>query len=370
MNRHHENRIFSDYNKVAVFDENFNIVWCDDDRLFRRIAVSHERLENKFITTNVGETVVHFFLYHGRYHRAFINRLPNGGFICKIAKEITDEELKNDELFEYLDEVCHNSLNIFSMADMLEDYANNTRYNCDSFHENVSIQKKTSLSIYNYCQNIIRAFDNKENCYNIPLQKYLIRTLDIIQFATRRFSRRITLFADPVFPVTNINYSKFELALYNIIKLALIYSTGNDDITVYIRRSSANNIEVETNFRLNTDYRLMNCKLEMHVIKHIFRKLNGHFEFTEENKTLYARGTFTSGYSLNEGDISPGMDIEFIGNSELFEKKESNERYIMIYSRIPAKNNMLASEVAELTDVDDKEIRFAEMFFGDIEVYN
>ena len=135
MNRHPESRIFSDYYKSALFDNEFNILWCDDQRLFHRISIAHDRITNKLITANAGETVVHFFLYNGRYHRAFIDTIPGIGYMCRISKEITDEELKMDELFEYLDEVCHSSLNVISTADMLDDYVRNTRYNIDVFHE-------------------------------------------------------------------------------------------------------------------------------------------------------------------------------------------------------------------------------------------
>lgn len=370
MNRHHEKRIFSDYYKSAVFDSEFNIKWCDDERMFRRIAVAHERIKDKLITANHGETVVHFFLYNGSYHRAFIDRIPDVGFICRVSREITDEELKFEDLFEFLDEICHSSINVISMADMIEDYVGSTKYNPDIFHEECLIQKKVTMSIYNYCQNMIKAFNNNTDCDKLPLQRYLNRTLDIIQFATRRLSKKVTLFTDLVFPVSQIDYSKFEMALYNIIKIALIYSAGNDDILLYLRRVTTKNIELEMSFRLNTEYRLMNCKLEMHVIKHIFRKLNGYFEFFEENNVFYAKGSFKSDYSFDEADITPGRDIRFIGTPEILEKKENNDRYIKIYSKIPAQKHLLASEVAELKDVDDKEIWFAEMFFGDIEIYD
>lgn len=370
MNRHPESRIFSDYYKSALFDSKFNILWCDDQRLFHRISVAHDRITNKLITANSGETVVHFFLYHGRYHRAFIDAIPGVGYMCRISKEITDEELKYDELFEYLDEVCHSSLNVISTADMLDDYVRNTKYNIDVFHEECVFQQRTAMNIYNYCQNIVRAFNNNTNSDKLPLQKYLNRTLDIVQYATRRLSKKVTLFTDFVFPVSQIDYSKFELALYNIIKIALIYSVGDDDILIYLRRSSTDSIELEMSYGVNTGFGFKKCKLEMHAVKHIFRKLNGHFEFFEENNILHARGSFKSGFSFNEDDITPGRDIRFICNPELLEKKENNERYIKIYSKIPAKKHLLASEVAELADVDDKEIWFAEMFFGDIEVYD
>lgn len=366
-NLNHRKRFFSNFYHVAMFDQDFNIEWCDDNKLFHRIAVAHKRIEKKLITVNNGDTIVHFFLYQGRYQRALFNKFSNGYCLCRISKEIIQEELKVEDLFEYLDEISHSSLNIFNMTEILEDYADKTSYNLDVFHVGYKAQKKESLAIYNRCQNILRAFNDENNCDLIPFQKYLLRTLDIVQHATKKIPKTISLYSDPVFPATKIDYSKFELALYNLIKIALIYSTGPENIMMYVRRETLKEISVEMSFNLNTEFKLGNCKLEMHVIKYIFRRLKGHFEFYEENNTLFLRGVFLADFSFTDEEITPGRDLEFIGNWDLFEQKEINPKYMKIYNRIPANSGLLASNVTDFSDIDD-DVRFAEMFFKDLEL--
>ncbi len=368
-NLHHENRIFSNFSLTAMFDSNFNIVWCDDEKLFHRIAVAHERINNKLITTQNGEAVVHFFLYNGRYHRALINKFSDGCFLCRVSREIIPEELKVDDLFEYLDDISHNSLNILNLAEILADYVKKTPYNLDDFHAECKSQKKEALTIYNYCQNILRAFNNDTSCEFIPFQRYLLRTLDIVQHATKRIPKVISLYSDLIFPATKIDYSKFELALFNILKIALIYSVNSENLLLYIKRDSIKEISVEMSFRLISEFKLENCKLEMHVIKYIFRKLNGHFEFYEENNMFFIKGIAKAEFAFTESEITPGRDLKFIDNWDLLERKENNVKYLKIYDRIPDKNNMLASNITEFSDIDDDDIKFAEKFFGDIEVF-
>ena len=366
IDRHHENRVFSEFNQVGVFDRNFNILWCENERLFHRIAVAHKRLESKIISADNGKTAVHFFLYDGRYHRAKINALSDGTYLFRVAKEIEKEELEMDELFDYLDEISHNCLDILTMTDILEEYLNRSKYISDAFHENVDVQKRKTLEIYNYCRNMLEVFNRESNSEFIPLQKYLIRTLDIVQHVIRRLPKKIALYSDLTFPATKVDYSKLELALYNLIKFALIYSTGNKDLLLSVRRITIKEIEVEMSFRVNSEFSFANCRLEMHTIKHLFRKLNGHFEFYEEDNMMHARGLFEAEFSLNADDIAPGRDIEFIDDPELLDRKKNSDKYIKIYRNVSDKGNMLASGAVDFSDVEDDDVRFAERFFGDV----
>lgn len=366
INRHHEKRTFSEHCNFACFDKNYNIEWCDNQDLFRRIVLSNKRIRQKFETVKFGETVVHYFLYKGTYHRALIDRTTTGGFVCRISKEIVDEKLKIDELFEYIDDVSHNSLNIMTLADIIEEYALNTGYNNDYFHEHFNEQRKAAIGIYNHCANIISIFDNESNEEFIPLQKYIFRTLDIIQFVTRKLPSKISLFLDLVFPVTKIDYSKLELAIYNLIKFSLIHAYDTKELVLSIKRESLKEISVEMDFRLNPEFSFSSSKLEMHVIKHLFRKLNGHFEFFEEGNRMYAKGIFSADYSLDKQDIAEGRDIEFIDTPHINERKAESDKYIRIYRNITDKSKAFASNRTGFSDIEEESVRFAELFFGDI----
>ena len=365
INRHHECRTFSEHNYFACFDKDFEIEWCDNYELFRRIVLGNKRIQQK-IESATEKTIVHYFLYKGVYHRALIERTTKGGFVFKVAKEIVNEKLIIDDLFEYLDEISHNCLNILTVSDIIEEYAENTGYNNDFFHEHFNEQRKATLGIYNYCANILKIFNNKENEEFIPLQKYLFRTLDIIQHVVRKLPIKITMYSDLVFPATKINYSKLELALYNLIKFAMIHTAEQEELHLSVKRESLDEISVEMNFRVKPDFKFSDSKIEMHIIKYLFRILNGHFEFYEEGNMLCAKGVFTAEFSLNSGDIAQNRDIEFIDDPEIMKKKATSDKYVRIYRNITSQNKAFASNMSALSDVEDECVRFAELFFGDI----
>ena len=97
--------------------------------------------------------------------------------------------------------------------------------------------------------------------------------------------------------------------------------------------------------------------------------MNGHFEFYEENNMFFLQGIFEADFAFTEEEITPGRDLKFIGNWDLLKRKEDNPKYLKIYERIPDKNNMLASNITEFSDLDVEDVKFAEKFFGDIEVF-
>lgn len=366
INRHHENRIFSNYSYAAFLNNDFKIEFSDNDELFRRIVVAHTRLKEKLKNTEKGGTVVHYFLYKGIYHRATISAVSSGGYFCRIAREITDDELKLDDLFEFIDELSHSCLNVLNFSDEIKRYGDITDYNEDYFHQNLDFQKKETMGMYSRCQNFLKIFNDKSNEEFIPLHKYLVRTFDIIRFATRRSPKKISLFADTVFPATKLNYSKFELAVFNLVKFALIHSADTERPLLFIKRDSLKEISVETEFRLNPDFSFSESKLEMHIIKHLFRELGGHFEFSEEGCMMYAGGRFEAEFSLDERVIPADRNIEYTNEPNLKEKKAASNRYVKIYQNGTSKNKMLSSNITGFSDVEDKYVGFAEMFFGEI----
>ena len=368
INRHHENRIFSEHSYAAFLNDDFQIELSDDDELFRRIVVAHTRLKKKLENTEKGGTVVHYFLYKGIYHRARISAVSTGGYFCRIAREITDDELQIDDLFEFFDDLSHSCLNVINLSEQIEQYGNSTDYNKDYFHENINFQKKETIGMYNRCQNFLKIFYEKSNEEFIPLHKYLVRTLDVIHHATRRTNKTISLFCDTVFPATKVNYSKLELAIFNLVKFALIHSALKDDLLLFVKRDSLKEIVVEMKFRLNPEFSFSESKLEMHIVKHLFRELGGRFEFSEKDNIVYASGRFEAEFSLNEKDIPPERNIEFINEPNIKEKKASSSRYVKIYQNCTSNNKMLSSNLTVFSDVENKYIRFAEMFFGDIEI--
>lgn len=359
--------VFSDHYYTGVFDSDFRVLYSDHARLFRLLSIGGKKLIARINNSKSENNFTHIFRFQGCMYKAEIARVPNGTYLCQIFKEIPDDELKIDELFDYVEEIRYSTLNIHSMAKMLAEYADDSTYLNDEFHYNAILIKNKSADAWSRSYNIINAFNNNLNSEFIPLNKYLLRTLDIMQFVTRKLENRIALNIDIVYPCVKIDYSKFELALYNLMKMVLLCSESGKNPDISIKTINENNIELKAQFSHYKDVSIDRFDLEIRAIKYIFRRLGGYFVLSESDDGINAYGIIDVEFSCDEDDIAEGLDIVFIGNDYILNRREELGRYIRIYDT-PDKCNVLsfASEVTELSDIYDSDTRMAEMFFSDV----
>ena len=64
------------------------------------------------------------------------------------------------------------------------------------------------------------------------------------------------------------------------------------------------------------------------------------------------------------------MNIVYIGTPGILKKKKESDRYIRIYEYANKSKLRFASEVADLSDVEDSDVQFAEMFFSKVFLLN
>ncbi len=361
-----EGRKFSDYCYTCLFDKNFKVLWSDSSVMFRHLSMGSKRLL-RILRKNKFAEYTHIFVSADVYYKAKILRLSNGTYICRAFPEIPDSELQMENLFEYIDNVKFSSLNIHSFSKMLEHYVQSSEYVYDDFHNHCRIQQLESASIFADCYNILNAFEENTACDFIPINKYVLRTWDVLQFIARRLRHAFSFNIDVALPYVKIDYSKFELALYNLVKIILIYSSEHYAPIITIESVNSERLELSVNFPVYSNYELRNCDLEIRAIKHIFRKLNGEFKLYEDDKGfLNAKGYIITEFSADKNDVLAYKDIKYVGTPEVIaERKKPREKYKRIYANDYNTTSLkFASEELELSDITEEEMRFAEMFFS------
>lgn len=358
---------YSNFSLLGIYDRNFKIFYADNPRLFRRLAAGNKKLIKQLRLRSNESGIIHEFQSEGLNYCAFIKPLENKTYICKIAEQLFDDEITNEELYKYIDNIKRSSLNVQSLARMVEDYAKRTDYDYDEFHACFKRLKLENASFYSDCHVLLSIFDNDNNAEFIPFLSYFLRTWDAVQYATRKIEKPFHIYLDPIFPCIKIDYSKFELAFYNIVKLVLIYAIGNIPPSIIIKTSGLENVEVSCEFPFRKDYAVDNCDLEIRAIKHIFRKMGGHFEIYEDDGKLCLFGEFKVQISCTTDDIAIGRDVEFIATAEDLRKKLNSDRYIHIYENIKENDKRyFASNIRELSVDYDEKFLIAEMFFSKV----
>ncbi len=357
--------VFSDYYNTGIMDENFKVIYADSSRMVRLLSKGGKRLVEKMRKTSDVNVFKHIFRFQGKIFEVTIHRLENETYVCRIAGEIPDEELEIDELFDYVDEIKNSTLNIHSMIKMIDDYANKSKYLNDEFHEDIRNIKAECGNAYTRCYNILHAFENNYEPKFIPLNRYLLRTLDVMQFVTRRMNNRLCMDLDLIYPYVKIDYSKFELAFYNLAKVIMIYSVSESNPVISVRSTDEDTIEIKAEFKYYNNMSIDKCDLEIRAIKHIFRKLGGHFELSASEGKMNAYGVVKAESSGDKDDVEPGYDIRYVGSDAIIRQREEMGRYIRIYENITEENTLkFASSVSELSDIGNSETFMAEMFFS------
>ena len=244
-----------------------------------------------------------------------------------------------EDLFEFVDNVKNSTLDIHSLLIMLDEYSRDFNYYKDEFHTKIKDARRKTVNILFDCYAILKSFE-QNNCRYIPLLKYILRTWDIINFVTRKLNNKFDI---------DIDLSDKSNSFVKV----------NDTID--------NKIELIASFPKIKEISSEEYDAEVRSIKHIFRSMNGHFELCESENKYYAYGVFDVELSDDLDLIENGYDLEYVGSDEIFNRRIETGRYIRIYKPITDdKNYRFSSNVVELSDVDDSEVSFAEMFFEDL----
>lgn len=363
-------RRFANFSYFGLLDSEFRVIWAEDTVLFRRLSNGSKKLLIE-LRKNQHRTYNHIFISDGKYYRAKIDWTNNNNYVCRVSPEIPETDLDKPQLLEFVDGIKDSVLDMYSYERMLEYYAETTKYVFDKFHFECKKQKYKAGSIYSDCFNILNAFEGELNSEFIPLHHYLLRTWDVIQFATRGLKHSFSLSFDLIFPCIKIDYSKFELALYNLVKLALIYPPEHCAPVITIETVDMNRLEVRTTFPIYTNVELKRCEIEIRAIKHLFKLMNGEFViYQEDGGMLTAKGNFEIEVSADENDIATDRKLKFVATPEIIEERSrTRERYRRIYENDFNQRNhrrqlKFASEERELDDIADANRRFAEIFFS------
>lgn len=351
----------------AKLGSDFKVIWCENRLVFKHLTMGSKGLLEELKKSTTTFPYRHVFKSGSVDYCAYITRKPNGQYACEVYKEINENEFSKDEIAEIMDAVGEKTQSSISTVNMIRDYLETSKYNRDYLHDHYAYLKKNMGSVYCISKNIMEIFNDENNAEFIPFQKYLLRTWDIVQYITRKLDKSFAVNID-IFPqYIKVDYSKFELALYNLMKIVLIYSLYEDQPVIKIKSTDFDTISVSVDFTMDMNYEISNHAFEMRAVKYLFRKMNGDFSFYTQGKTMFAKGEIKIESSLDSSLVPPERDIVLIDDPEIVVRKRTSNRYIKIYENATRKGKLeFASEVMDFTDIEDDYVRAARAFFMDI----
>jgi len=352
----------------GTLDKNFKVIWSQNRVLFKHLSMGSKLLLKRFAKLKPFKSYRHVFKSEGTEYCAKIVPSIDGGYTCDIYEKINEQEFKRSELADELGEMKKASLFQLSLSQLIMDYIKNPEHDAEGLKELLISQEKYIASIYCSCHNIIKVFETKDNSTCIPLQSYILKSWDVIQTVTRKLKDGVALNIDISPAYVTIDYSKFELAFFNLVKIMLLHSLHEKEVVISIKSTAIGKIMVYAEFTQNINTDVNEHSFEMKAVKYLFKKLNGDFNFYSNGHRMIAKGFINAEATCNINSVTEGRYIEAIDDPEIILKKRTSNRSIKLYDTVKIKSDLnFASPVSELTNVEtDESVLFAQLIFKEI----
>lgn len=351
---------YSEFCYTCIFDDGFNIVWTDNFDLFKRLARRHETLKKRLFSARRTDTIYYEFSADKNNYMIKANLLPDRRIICRASRELPEYVLTNTELHTDLDNITFNTLNAISSAQSLQSRIKDLMSTV--IDESINTQIRLMTNVYSDCSNILQLYENKSSFEYVPLERFLIRAFDMIHFSIRGIRKDISYCIALHKPVWLIDHRRFELALFNIVKLILILTTYGNGGMITIRSIDDNVIRLTAEFSYQQNYPLCNCITEMRLIHHLFKLMDGEVDFFQERENIILEGYINSKSSYDIYNINWWVnykpDLEF---RNLRERSKNPKVYSELY--LVEDCTYLRSPVDQFSDITDPTLMLWRLVF-------
>lgn len=358
---------FSNYYYTGLIDRNFKTLYCDASNVFHRMNASHVKLQKKMDSAKVTETFYGMFTMNSVLHQVVVEPVLDGLFLVQIMPQLPDEVIENKELREEIDHVKNGTIDLYTYFLMIINFLNQFKY--DEARKYAKRGLMCSSNVYVDCMNLRNHFDNDQYITFVDLRRKLIRTGDIINYAIEGFGKRIYFTYDIETPYVCLDYKQLEFVLYNLSKLAILFTRAGSES--YIEISSVRNefIDLYAKIPLQQNLPFVKFKNEICAVKHAFGKLGGRLNLYEEEGFLCASGHFDAKFSSNRDIVPRGMRMVVKRSiSDMLERTEASFYPVFDYDE----KNPYAFRTpdAKLPEELNWELQYAKIFFEGIDILN
>lgn len=357
---------FSKFCYTALVDRDFNLKYSDNPFIFNRLLKGITKLKKKMDSAKTSETVYKEFKVEGIRYRLQAQRMLDNFLLLRVSQELPKEMQIERELVHNLGEnIRFTSDGIYDVLQMIRNFLEQN--DCNSAKEYINYALKDSSNISVKCIDMLAMFEDVNNVSFHQLQKELIQTRDIIGFSTSSIKKRIAFIFDVSPLYAKLDYRQFELALYNLTKLALVFTCIGSLSSIEISTPGNRFINIFARIPLQQNQSFFQFQLEMCTIKHIFENFGGHFDFYEQNGFLYGSGFFETAFSDNAASVPITSRLVRREGFDVLLKRRAAKKYRPIYEHEEAAT-FLNAPAEHLQEEWDSRVRFARQFFEGIDL--
>lgn len=355
---------YSGFYHIGLIDRDFKLLYCDSPALFKRMLVSHVKLQNKALQAKPTETIYGTFTAEAVRYLVMLEQTLDGHFLVRIMPQIPDEVLDEKLLRDDIDQIHVGNFNIYTLFFMVLNFLDQCHYEQAREYVKYGLAHSSNLSVE--CMDLLNRFENDKNIFYVELRRKLIRTGDIINFAVADYQKRIYFTYDIAKPYVRVDYKQLEFAIYNLSKLAMALTFNGSESYFEISSVCDEFIDLFVKIPLQQNQLLMKFRNEIRAVKHVFKKLGGYFNFYEEEGYLCGSGYFNAAFSVDCYNVPRGMRLVVAKSiQEMLNRRSSNFWPVFNYDE---KSDYLRAPTTRMVEELDSELRFARIFFEGIDL--
>lgn len=360
----------SDFCYTCIFDEEFNIIWTDNHALFKHITRRHKKLKKMVLEANATDTIYHTLTFNDESYSLKIDMLLDRRVICRAMKELPPILLNSDELKAQLETIANRSMDVF--RESLKLSKSKSESASDAFQEDAANRMSImAAAISSGCMNILHFFENESEKSFVPIEKYLVRVFERLNYSLRKNHKEISYCFDGEEPYWKIDCKNFEQALFNIVKMIIVLTAFGNSGTIIIRSVQGSSLHISTSFPYEQNYSQDSCHWEIQVLKHIFEIMGGKIDvnISEEERTVVFDGYVEAESSYNESDVDEMFRLCLDESaSTLNERRKDKELTLTeFYSRKKKDKNHFGSPMLNLNGDSDNDLELWTLIFESTE---
>ena len=274
---------FSRIGYCGILSDSFAIIWCDNDPLFRRLIRFRDTLKERFFSSN-GE-ISHVFRADGVYYKAVITRLVNNDVMCRIFPATEKTRLASSTIFNNSVDICNDALSIINVSDSL--IKDNT------VNENISLLSDCAARIYDRGLEVLRYCSLEKGEAYIFIRKYLLDTFYRLNFRVKSQDKRVCPVMDISAQYVKVDYSLFESAILNMIKLFYLAGNNGNCLIAISDNNGAieNELTVCCTFDEGDSFSEDDFKSSGRIIKNLFISMNGVIKMKRDKGKVVINGS-------------------------------------------------------------------------------
>lgn len=358
---------FSNFCYTALLDRNYELVYSDEQFLFKRLLMGFSKLRKRMNYAKMTETLYTNFKVEGVHYSVQVQRMRDNFLLLRASEELPPELQKRNRVCENVDDIKMMTDSSHDIMQMILHFLEQRDYNSAKMYTKYGLKDTSDASVK--CINLVELFEDANNASYYQLRRKLIQTCDVIDFTIARTRKRISFVFDVSPLYAKLDYDQFELALYNLSKLALVFTCIGSLSFLEISTLGDRFINVFLKIPLQQNQSFVQFRLEMCAVKHIFKNFGGRFDFYEQDGFLFGSGYFETVFTDNIDRIPYRSRLVRRENFESLFRRRTSKKYRPIYENEESPD-MLCTPVAHMAEELDAKVRYAMQFFEGLDIEN